>query len=324
MTLEYTDVPDPDCSADDLIIRVKACGICGSDIHGATGKTGRRIPPLIMGHEAAGVVQRVGPNVTDFQEGDRVCFDSTVYCNRCEACKQGLFNRCERRRILGVSTPEFSMHGALAEYVAVPHWIAARIPDELSFGRAALLEPVSIAMHAVNRSSIGAGDTVLIIGAGTIGLCAMQCAKLRGPGRLVACDISEFRLKKAREMGADETVRPEEMAAQDAHVTFEVVGLAETLLNAISATRTGGRVVMVGNLEPAAELNPQEIVARELNLIGSYASAGEFREAIGLVASGRIEVDPLISDVLPLSEGAAAFERLLKGDEDLLKIVLEP
>ena len=158
------------CGDDDVLIRVKACGICGSDVQGFTGKTGRRIPPLIMGHEAAGIIENVGKNVKGFEKDDRVCFDSTVYCNKCQPCRKGFYNRCENRQVLGVSVPSFKRQGAFAEYVAVPWWIVSKIPDDLSFIHAAFLEPVSIAMHAVNRASISRSDNIVIIGAGTIGL----------------------------------------------------------------------------------------------------------------------------------------------------------
>ncbi|MBL7152654.1 MAG: galactitol-1-phosphate 5-dehydrogenase [Phycisphaerae bacterium] len=333
-SFEYSDFPDPAVGDDDVLVRVKACGICGSDVHGATGKTGRRLPPLIMGHEAAGVVEQIGGNVKGFDQGDRVCFDSTVYCNQCPPCRQGRFNRCESRQVLGVSPGDFKRHGAFAEYVAVPWWIASKIPENMSFVRAALLEPVSIGVHAASRAPITPDDTVAVIGAGTIGLFILQAAKLRGPAKVIACDINEFRLGVAARLGADCVVNPADVELKDAilketddegaNVTFEAVGFAKTFLDAVSITKTGGYIVAVGNLEPRAEFNPQELVARELTFTGSYASSGEFRDCIDLVASGKIDVEPLISDVLPLSEGAAAFDRLLKAEENLLKIVLEP
>ena len=332
--LEFSDVPDPQVGDDDVLVRVKACGICGSDVHGFTGKTGRRIPPLIMGHEAAGVVENVGKNVQGFRGGDRVCFDSTVYCNKCEACQKGQYNHCEKRQVLGVSVPAFKRHGAFAEFVAVPWWIVSKIPDELSFTRAALLEPVSIGTHAANRAPIAAGDTALVIGAGTIGLLVLQGCKLRGAERVIVCDINEFRLGLAKKLGADVTVNPskselkkavlEETQNRGTDVSFEVVGFAETFGQAVSATRIGGCVVAVGNLQKTVEFDLQQFIASELTFTGSYASAGEFRGGIDLVASGRVDVEPLISDVLPLREGPRAFDRLLKAEENLLKIVLEP
>lgn len=333
-TLEYTAAPDPNVGDDDVLIRVRACGICGSDVQGYTGKTGRRLPPLIMGHEAAGVVERVGGNVTDFARGDRVCFDSTVYCNTCPACRQGLFNRCVHRQVLGVSVPEFKRHGAFAEFVVVPHWIVAKLPDDMSFVQAALLEPASIGTHAAHRRPIGDGDTVVVIGAGTIGLFILQAAKLRGARQTVACDLSDFRLDLARRVGADVCINAGNKSLKEtidelterrsADVTFEAVGFAETFREAVAITKTGGSVVAVGNLAKETEFNLQELVSRELTFTGSYASSGEFRTCIDLIASGRIDVGPLVSEVLPLSDGPSAFKRLLDGKENLLKIVLEP
>jgi L-iditol 2-dehydrogenase len=333
-TFEYTDFPDPAPGDDDVLIRIKACGICGSDVHGYTGKTGRRIPPLIMGHEAAGIVEDTGKNVNVFEKGDRVCFDSTVYCNKCQACRQGRFNRCDQRQVLGVSVPAFKRHGTFAEYVAVPWWIVSKIPDELSFVHAALLEPASIGTHAANRAAISAGDTVAVIGAGTIGLFIMQGARLRGAGRVIAVDINEFRLDLAKKLGADKLINPlkcdlaeavlKETDGKGANVAVEAVGYAKTFADAVSVTRMGGHVVAVGNLEKKAEFDLQQLVAREHTFIGSYASSGEFRDCIDLVATRKINVEPLISEVLPLEEGPDAFDRLLKGEENLLKIVLEP
>lgn len=333
-TFEYTDVPDPVMGDEDVLVRVKACGICGSDVQGHTGQTGRRLPPLIMGHEAAGIVEQTGANVTGFTPGDRICFDSTVYCNRCPACKQGLVNRCVKRQVLGVSVPEFKRHGAFAAFVAVPHWICAKLPENMSFVQASLLEPASIGTHASNRPPIANTDTVVVIGAGTIGLFILQGAKLRGAGTTVACDINDFRLDLARQVGVDVCInsaqhdlRQETLKLTDgrgADVAWEAVGFAETFRQAVSITRTGGTVVAVGNLQKQTEFNLQELVSRELTFTGSYASAGEFRQCIDLIGCGKINVEPLISDVVPLKDGAGAFERLLMGEENLLKIVLEP
>src|SRR4030042_205179 len=333
-SFEYSDFPDPAVGDDDVLIRIKACGICGSDVHGFTGKTGRRIPPLIMGHEAAGIVEGLGRNVSGFEKGDRVCFYSTVYCNKCEACLSGRFNRCDKRQVLGVSVPEFKRHGAFAEYVAVPSWIVSKIPDELSFVHAALLEPASIGNHAANRAPISNKDTVVVIGAGTIGLFILQAARLRGATKVIAVDINEFRLDLAKKLGADKLINPlkshlseavlQETEGKGANVTLEAVGYAKTFADAVAITRMGGHVVAVGNLEKKAVFDLQQLIAKEHTFTGSYASSGEFRDCIELVASGKIKVEPLISDVLPMQEGPDAFDRLLKAEENLLKIVLEP
>jgi len=331
---EYTDVPDPVIGKQDVLIRVKACGICGSDVRGYMGKTGRRIPPLIMGHEAAGTVEDVGRHVKNVSRGDRVCFDSTVYCNHCESCRQRDYNRCERRQVLGVSTSDFKRNGAFAEYLSVPWWIVSKIPDHMAFTQAALLEPVSIGLHAANRTPISSHQTGVVIGAGTIGLCIIQAAKQKGVERIIVSDINEFRLGLARELGAHVVVNPsqsnvketvlKETNGKGADVTFEAAGLAETFQQAVKVTRTGGHITVVGLSEKGINLDVQQVVSREITLRGSYASAGEFQDCVDLVSEGKINVEPFISRVLPLSHGQRAFDLLHKGEEDLVKIVLEP
>ena len=331
---EYKDFADPVVGDDDVLIRVMACGICGSDVRGFTGMTGRRIPPLIMGHEAAGLVERTGKNVNGFVKGDRVCFDSTVYCNKCRACLKGSYNYCESRQVLGVSVPAFKRHGAFAEYISVPWWIVFKIPDQMSFVQSSLLEPASIGTHAANRARISSDSTVVVIGAGTIGLFILQACKMKGAGRVIVADINDFRLDLANRLGADVLINSQktdlagevnrQTAGKGVDVAFEAVGFARTFLDAVSITKTGGQLVAVGNLEKIVELNIQELVSKELTVSGSYASSGEFARCIELIASGKIDVEPLISEVMPLEEGPLAFDRLLKAEENLLKIVLEP
>lgn len=333
--VEYTDVPDPEIGPEDVIVRIQSVGVCGSDVHGYTGETGRRIPPIIMGHEAAGIVEAVGSRVTNTAPGDRVCFDSTIFCNECAACRQRAYNRCERRQVLGVSVPDMpKRHGCMAELVVLPSWVILPMPEGLSFREAALLEPVSIALHAVRRGQVAGGDAVLIIGCGTIGLFILQAARLAGAGPIIVSDLDAGRLELARKLGADVSVDPHaddlEATVRDAthgagaDVSFEAVGFAATLRQAVAATKVGGRVVLVGNLTPKVELGIPDIISRELTLIGSYTSSGEYRDALDLVAAGRIDVRALISATLPFSRGQEAFDRLHAGEAGLIKIILEP
>lgn len=321
--LEYTDVPDPEPGPEEVLIRISACGICGSDVHGYTGESGRRIPPIIMGHEAAGIVEEVGREVPRIRPGQRVAVNSTIYCNRCPPCRRGRFNHCQSRQVLGVSVPEFRRHGAFAQYLAVPWWIVVPLADALDFRQAALLEPVSIALHAANRSPLQEAATVLILGAGPIGLFILQAVKLHSPSRVVVCDLDPWRLQVAQGLGADEVTQRVEPDLQ-VDVCFEAVGIAPTFQAALAATRIGGHVTLVGNLLKTAEVNVQELVSRELTLSGSYAAAGEFQQAAELVASGQIQVQPLISQVAPLSQGANYFDRLRRREGELLKVILEP
>ncbi|MEW6357847.1 MAG: galactitol-1-phosphate 5-dehydrogenase [Planctomycetota bacterium] len=319
----YEDVPDPTIGPDDVLIQVRACGICGSDVHGMDGSTGRRRPPIIMGHEAAGVIAEVGENVKNFARGDRVTFDSTIYCGECVFCRRGLINLCDSRRVLGVSCEEYRRHGAFAEYVAVPRRILYRLPDSVTFEQAAMVEPVSVAVHAVERAPIALNDTAVVVGAGMIGLLVVQALRARGCGRIVAVDLEDDKLALARELGADEAVKPEDCPT-GADVAFEVVGIAPTLKTAVGCLRKGGSLGLVGNLSAEAPLPMQAVVTRELTLYGSCASCGEYPACLDLIARGAIRVEPLISAVAPLADGAAWFERLYKKEKGLMKVVLAP
>src|SRR5262250_375362 len=166
--LELADLPTPEVGADEVLVRVAACGICGSDVHGYDGSSGRRIPPLVMGHEAAGAVEAVGAGVKSFSRGERVTFDSTVYCGDCANCKRGDVNLCDRRQVLGVSCGDYRRAGAFAEFVAVPARILHRLPGNFLFAEAAMLEAVAVAIHGVNLAHLRPNDTALVVGAGTI------------------------------------------------------------------------------------------------------------------------------------------------------------
>jgi L-iditol 2-dehydrogenase len=332
--LAITEMPTPQIADDEVLIRVRACGICGSDIHGYDGSTGRRIPPIVMGHEAAGEINRVGAGVKDYRVGDRVTFDSTVSCGKCDYCKAGQVNLCDNRMVLGVSCGEYRRHGAFAEYVAVPERILYRLPASLPYERAALIEAVSIAVHAVSLKVPAATDTVLVVGCGMIGLLVIQVLRAKGCANIIAVDIDAGRLALAEKLGAAHTLNgkdPETPAAikkltndQGAAVAFEVVGSTETLVTAIRGVRKGGTVVLIGNFKAKVDLPLQEVVTRQISLLGSCASSGEYPECIELLASGAVDVTPLISLQAPLEDGPGLFERLHRGGEGLMKVVLQP
>lgn len=332
-SLEIAEVPTPAAGTGEVLIRVGACGICGSDVHGYDGSSGRRIPPIVMGHEAAGRLAAVGAGVTGLAEGDRVTFDSTIYCGACGYCKRGEVNLCDHRQVLGVSCGDYSRAGAFAEFVAVPARVVYKLPDSISFAEAAMLEAVAVAIHAVSLADISAESAALVVGAGTIGVLILQALRAAGCGRVFVSDVDATRLKLAKELGAtdvllaDKDVVPEishRTGGVGVDVAMEAVGRDETVNAAIASVRKGGTVVLVGNISPSATLPLQKVVTRQIRLQGSCASAGEYPQAIALMGSGAIRVKPLITAIAPLAEGPQWFERLYAREPNLLKVVLTP
>jgi len=330
----YKDVPEPQLGPEDVLVRVKACGICGSDVHGMDGSTGRRIPPVIMGHEAAGVIAEIGANVTSWQKGDRITFDSTIYCGECYFCRRGLINLCDNRRVLGVSCDEYRQDGAFAEYVAVPQHILYRLPEGLSFEQTAMVEAVSIAFHAVARTPLSLNDTAVVIGAGMIGSLIIQSLRAAGCGQIIAVDLDQKRLDLACKLGADKGLESDSIDVlakvfdltynRGADIAFEVVGFTPTLTLAIQCLRKGGSLTLVGNLSPRTEFPLQSVVTRELTLNGSCASRGEYPACLDMIARGVIDVDAMISAVAPLADGASWFQRLHDKEPGLMKVILTP
>ena len=333
-TFEFTDVPTPSAGPGEVRIDIKACGICGSDIHGMDGRSGRRIPPIVMGHEAAGVISEIGARVTDWKIGDRVTFDSTEFCGGCEECRRGNFNLCANRRVLGVSCGDYRRHGCFAEQVVLPTRILHRIPDSLGFEKAAFAEPVAIALHAVNLAPETFAEPAIVIGAGLIGLLVIQALKARGWERVIAVDLDDSRLALAKQLGASDvfSAKQENLAehlcaicgGDGARVAFEVVGAAAPVDLAIRSVCRGGTVVLVGNLQPSVPMPLQEVVTRQITLKGSCACAGEYPEAISRIEDGSIQVEPLLSASVPLAGGGEWFARLVHNTEGLLKVILQP
>jgi L-iditol 2-dehydrogenase len=332
--LEIADFPAPEPGPDEVLVRVEACGICGSDVHGYDGSSGRRIPPIVMGHEAAGTVAAVGAGVTGYAAGDRVTFDSTVYCGACAWCQSGDVNLCDNRQVIGVSCGDYRRHGAFAEYVAVPQRILYHLPGNLSFVEAAMLEATSVALHAVRVSDVKGGETALVIGSGMIGLLTLQAAKALGCARVFVADVDASRLHLAKDAGADEVFECtgaellaeilERTAGRGVDLAYEAVGRSETVNAAIDCSRKGGTVTLIGNIQPEVTLPLQKVVTRQLRLQGSCASAGEYPQAVELIASGKIKVAPLITAVAPLEEGPSWFGRLHAREPNLMKVILRP
>jgi L-iditol 2-dehydrogenase len=332
--LVYKDVPEPQVGPDDVLIEVKACGICGSDVHGMDGSTGRRLPPIIMGHEAAGIIAQTGSKVSGWKKGDRVTFDSTVSCGNCHFCRKGLTNLCDNRKVLGVSCEEYRCDGAFAEYVAVPARIVYRLPEAISFEQATFTEPLSVAVHAVNRTPITKNDTAVVVGTGMVGLMVLQALRARRIAKIIAVDIDKSRLELAQKFGADAALKADKCdvkqevlkhtAGLGADISFEVVGLQETVTTAEAVLRKGGSLTLIGNFCPTVQWPLQSVVTREISVFGSYISRGEYPACLDMIAGGQVNVDALISATAPLHEGAMWFKRLYDKQAGLYKVILVP
>ena len=332
--LAVQDVDRPHLDPNETLIRVHSCGICGSDVHGFDGSSGRRIPPVIMGHEASGVIEEVGPRVTKFKPGDRVTFDSMISCGSCAFCRRGEPNLCDERRVLGVSCDEYRRHGAFAEYVNVPEHIIYSLPEGLAFDHAAMVEPVSVAVHAVNITPVKLGDFAVVVGAGMIGLLTVQALRAAGCGRIVSVDLEDDRLALAKKLGTDETLNSgsanvvaavlEMTNGAGADLTFEAVGADPTVKMAIDSVRKGGSVTLIGNVTPSVGLPLQSVVTREITLYGSCASANDYPACLELMNRGAIQVTPMISATVGLEQGAEMFDRLYAREPNLTKVILNP
>jgi len=332
--LEVVNMPMPRPGPDEVLIKVEACGICGSDVHGYDGSSGRRIPPLVMGHEAAGVLAAAGSKVKDLKEGQPVTFDSTVYCGECEFCRTGESNLCQNRQVIGVATPDFKRDGAFAEYIVVPRRIVHPLPEKLSFAEAAMVEPLSVAVHAVALSQLPKNGAALVVGAGMIGLLVVQALREAGCSSVIVSDIDDSRLDLARKLGATAVVNAKSSDTAEevkkhsggvgVDVALEAVGSTPTINAAIESVRRGGTVTLIGNVVPTVEIPLQVVVSRQLRLQGTAASAGEYPACIDMLASGRVNIKPLISMIAPLEDGPDWFGRLHAREANLMKVILTP
>jgi len=332
--LVYKDFPDPVVADDEVLVKVEAVGICGSDVHGMDGSTGRRVPPLVMGHEASGIITALGKDVASWSVGDRVTFDSTIYKLDDWYTRKGYYNLSENRMVLGVSPGDWCRHGAFAEYVNVPQHILYGVPDGVSFTQAAMVEPVAVAAHAVELTPISWNDTAVVVGTGMIGLFVIQVLRARGCGKIIAIDLEDEKLEFAMKLGADYVLNPNRDSVKDevlkltenrgADVAFEVVGITATVNTAIQCVRKGATVTLVGNLSPTAEIPLQAVVTQQLRLQGSCAICGEYPAVLDMIARKEVDVDAILSAEAPLSEGADWFQRLYNKEPGLIKVVLKP
>lgn len=327
--LTYQEVPIPNLKKGEVRLRVKACGICGSDVHGYLGITGRRTSPMIMGHEFCGEVVEVEKADSHLKKGDRVAVYPVDFCGECEMCKKGDVHLCLNKRAFGV----LDVDGAFAEYINVPEKCCFPVADHVPDAVGSLMEPLAVAYRGVAHSGNLQGKTVLLVGTGTIGLLALACVKMKGAERIIVSDLSDSRLEIALDMGADMTINPSRENLKEkilnatngigVDLAIEAVGAAPTVQQAMSALKFAGTAIWIGNNKPMIEINMQEIVTRELSVHGSFLYGyEEFKKVVGLLNEDKLNVTPLISKEISLKEAPEYFEKLAHAPGELIKVVV--
>lgn len=322
-TFEYRDVPRPEPAPDEVLVEVKACAICGSDVHGSSGENGRRIPPLVMGHEASGTIAQLGEAVQGWAVGDRVTFDSTEYCGHCWFCTHGMHNLCAQRRIVGVACTEYRKNGAMAQYIAVKARTLYALPPTVSFEQGCLVEPFAVGMHAVLRSGLAAGQTAAVIGDGTIGLMTLIAAKSQGAQVCISGHHARP-MQLAAQLGALDCAQlPQLTAERGARCGVRCRRFPKLLYTGHGAGAQGR--THHGHWQPRRTIDfpLQRCITEQIDVQFSYSSAGEYPVCLQAIAEGRAGLTGLWQS-FPLAEGAQVFDRLVHRDESLTKAVLIP
>ncbi len=330
--MELREIPIPEPGKGEYLIKVVSTGICGSDFEGYLGKTGRRIPPMIMGHEFSGIIEKA-PENGKYKAGDTVTVFPKQFCGECEFCKDGRENVCPNGICMGC----MSLNGSMCEYIAVEEKYIFPF-CKASFDEAAMTEPLAVAYRSVFKitdEEIRNSRNIIVIGAGTIGLLVLILLKYRGAEHVIVSDATPFRLEKARELGASYTINPREsdFAAEIEKATdgrlcdiaIEAVGITPTAENSLDALKIGGTAIWIGNAQKIIEIDMQKIVTRELSVRGNYVySYKEFAECVALLESGKIDLSPLMTDRYSLADGVKAFKDLESNKEGrMLKVFLE-
>ncbi|WEL22546.1 Threonine dehydrogenase or related Zn-dependent dehydrogenase [Halorhabdus sp. BNX81] len=328
LEFEFEERERPTPASDEVLVEMTDVGICKSDVHyWEHGRIGDYVveDPLLLGHESAGVIAAVGDDVEGIDVGDRVALEPGIVCGTCEHCRRGEYNLCPNVDFM--ATPPFD--GAFAEYVAWPANLAHVLPDSVSQVEGALCEPFAVGLHATRRGSVGHGDTVAILGGGTVGSVTMEAARAAGATDIIVGDIVDSKLERAEEHGADATVnvREGDFAAtveeytdgRGADVVFEATDSEPDVEALIDAARRGGTVVMIGLADEATvEVDALEIITNELDVLGSFRDANRYGPAIDLLAEGAAEIEWIADFTEPLANVREAFERA-HDDDDAIK-----
>jgi len=312
--------------ADDVLIEVKAVGICGSDVHAYHGTLSTVVYPRIIGHEVVGVVRAVGNSVKQVKPGDHAVMDPVVSCGHCLPCRAGRRNVCRDVKCMGVAA-----EGGAAEYIILPASNVVKVPSEIPWRDAVLAEPFTIGAQCTARARVAPGDTALVMGAGTIGLVAMQAAKQRG-AKVMTADIVDSRLELAAKLGADRVVntKKEDLAAAVAEFTkgegltvfIDAVGMPALLELGTELAAPTGRIVALGMTPDTLTIPQSSISKKELEIIGSRMHCGRFPEALQWITEKKVQTGPMVTHAFPFAKAQEAFDLLDKSPELTCKVIL--
>ena len=329
--IRVQEVPKPSIGPSDVLVRVKSCGICGTDVHFYKGEWRVKLP-LIPGHEFSGVVEEIGENVRGINIGDHVVAEPNITCGECYYCRMSERNFfCTELKALGVD-----IDGAYAEYVRVPSKNVYKIPNELSFEEAAMIEPLACCIRGLDNVGVKIGERVAIVGTGPIGLLLIQLVKMWGATKVYAMDLLDERLKIAEKVGADVTVNPisqdpREVIMKDTggvgvDVSIEAVGSVKAIETAFNLVRRGGRLLIFGVAPQDAvwHVKPFELYDKELKVVASYRSPFTFERAVEIASTGRIDFRSIISHVISLNEVPEMFKRIDRREKGIVKVIIKP
>lgn len=328
--MTWEDYKEPTITDNEVLIKVKSVGICGSDLHGYLGLTGRRIAPMVMGHEFSGEVSKIGSKVTKVAVGDRVTVQPIVACGKCEFCNEGYTNRCTDKKVFGV----MDYDGALSEYVSADENLIFKLPDSMSFDEGSLIEPMSVSYSAVKRlASVMEGKSVLVIGAGTIGYFASLWAKYFGAGKIFFSDIIQHRLDLVNKDHVDAVINAKDQDlvetlkshndGKKVDIIIEAVGLNSTVNQGLSVLSVGGTCLWIGNSQPTVEISMQQIVTTEVSIIGTYMfTHEEFGEVMSILDKKPFEFTDVMSIREPMSKATEVFNKVIENPDSILKAVV--
>lgn len=326
--IEFNQVEKPTLQPDQIIMQTRRIGICGSDIHVYHGMHPYTDYPVIQGHEVSGVVAEVGENVAGLAVGEKITFIPQVTCGKCYPCRHGMYHICESLKVMG-----FQIGGAAQEYVALDAANVLKLPDDMLLDHAAMIEPISVAVHAIARGGGVDGKKVLVLGAGPIGNLTAQVARASGAAAVMITDISDYKLNKAKECGLEMAVNPNKddlnetilnsFGPDRADLILECVGIQPTITQAVEYARKGTSIIIVGVFDQKPIVDLGLVQDRELSLVGTLMyQKSDYEQAIKLVAGEKMVLAPLISDHFPFEQYLDAYQKIEAAQGNIMKVMI--